>query len=185
MLIAGSGYIRPGPVIGPEISGTGGVAAAVFRIRIRFRIRVREISRRRIGTPWGYYDNQNLEERMTANRYLNVMLTLIAVELGVIALSHTGVPVSAQQRATPVVITGVDRNVTVPITVRGVDLLDRKAYLPVGVYGQLEYPSDSTPFRLVDMRISAPIRIDGVVRVEADPPLKVQIPVVTSPRPGL
>ena len=124
---------------------------------------------------------------MTANRYLNVVLTLIAVELGVIALTHTGVPVSAQQRATPVVITGVDmpRNVTVPITLRGVELLDRKAYLPVGVYGQLETPPDTTPFRPVEMRAAVPIRIEGAVRVEADPPLKVQIPVVTSPRPGI
>jgi hypothetical protein len=120
---------------------------------------------------------------MTANRYLNVVLTVICVELGIIALSHTGVPVSAQQKATPVVITGVEREVTVPITVRGVDLIDRKAYLPVGLYGQLDPPG--TAFHAVDMRAVAPVKIEGTVRVDADPPLKVQIPVVTSPRPGI
>src|SRR4029453_16266197 len=82
----------------------------------------------------------NLEERMTTSRYLNVVLTLIAVELGFMALSHAGVPVSAQTQATRVIITGVDmqRNATLPVSVRGVDLIDRKAYLPVAVYGQLE-----------------------------------------------
>ena len=123
---------------------------------------------------------------MTASRYLNVVLTLIAVELGVIALSHIGTPVSAQQGATRVVITGVDvpRTVTVPISIRGVELIDRKAYLPVGVYGQINGPDDA-PFRPMDVRAASPVRIDGPVRVEADPPLKVQIPVVTSPRPGI
>jgi len=137
----------------------------------------------------GYYDSHILEEQMTANRYLNVVLTLIAVELGVIAFGHTGVPVSAQQRATPVVITGVEmqRNVTVPITVRGVELIDRKTYLPVGLYGQLESPPDTAAFRPVDIRAIGTVKIeaDRPVRVEADPPLKVQIPVVSSPRPGL
>jgi hypothetical protein len=125
---------------------------------------------------------------MTANRYLNAVLTLIAVELGVIALTHTAEPVSAQQpRPTPVVITGVEvpRNVMLPITVRSVELTDRSAYLPVAVLGQETLPD--TRFRPIDVRTTAPIKIeaDRPLRVEADPPLKVQIPVVTSPRPGL
>jgi len=189
--------MRPGPLTGPETSGTGGVAAVASIAVTIPRTRTTEISRKRIGkTPCvgadlkvGLYDNHNLEERMTANRYLNVVLTLIAAELGVIALSHTGVPVSAQQKATPVVITGVDmqRNVTVPITVRGVELIDRKTYLPVGLYGQLEGPPDTAAFRPVDIRAIGTVKIeaDRPIRVEADPPLKVQIPVVSSPRPGL
>jgi len=124
---------------------------------------------------------------MTASRYLNAVLTLIAVELGFMALSHAGIPVSAQTQATRVVITGVDmqRNAMLPVSVRGVELMDRKAYLPVGVYGQLDAPPDTANFRPVETRATAPIRIEGAVRVEADPPLKVQIPVVTSPRPGI
>src|SRR6188474_562098 len=130
---------------------------------------------------------------MTTSRYLNVVLTLIAVELGVIALNHSGVPVSAQTQATRVVITGVDmqRSAMLPVSVRGVDLIDRKAYLPVGLYGQIDAPPDTANFRSVEMRamtpirVEGPLRIEGPVRVEADPPLKVQIPIVTSPRPGL
>ena len=124
---------------------------------------------------------------MTTSRYLNAVLTLIAVELGFIALSHSGVPVSAQAQATRVVITGVDmqRNATLPISVRGVDLIDRKAYFPVALYGQLDAPPETANFRTVETRAMTPIRIEGPVRVEADPPLKVQIPVVSSPRPGL
>jgi hypothetical protein len=81
----------------------------------------------------------------------------------------------------------MQRNVTVPITVRGVELIDRKAYLPVGLYGQLESPPDTAAFRPVDMRATGTVKIetDRPIRVEADPPLKVQIPVVSSPRPGL
>ena len=124
---------------------------------------------------------------MTANRYLNAVLTLIAVELGFIALSHSGAPVSAQTQATRVVITGVDmqRNATLPVSVRGVDLIDRKAYLPVGLYGQVDAPPDTANFRPIEMRSMTAIKVEGAVRVEADPPLKVQIPVVTSPRPGI
>ena len=124
---------------------------------------------------------------MTATRYLNAVLTLIAVELGVIALGHSGVPVSAQTQATRVVITGVDmqRNAALPISVRGVELIDRKAYLPVALYGQVDAPPDTAAFRPIETRAMTAIKIDGPVRVEADPPLKVQIPVVTSPRPGI
>src|SRR6185295_46258 len=90
-------------------------------------------------------ETRSVEERgdsMTANRYLNAVLTLIAVELGAIALTHTAVPVSAQQRPTPVVITGVElpRNVMLPITVRSVELMDRNTYLPVAVLGQETLP---------------------------------------------
>ena len=129
---------------------------------------------------------------MTASRYLNAVLTLIAVELGFIALSHSGVPVSAQVRPTQVVITGVEmqRNATLPVSLRNVELIDRNAYLPTALYGQVDAP-DTNRFRPVEtrpmttIRIDGPVRIEGPVRVEADPPLKVQIPVVTSPRPGL
>ena len=58
---------------------------------------------------------------MDANRYRNALLTIIALELGWIALTHTGVPVSAQQAPTRVVITGVDMRPTdsVPVAVQG------------------------------------------------------------------
>jgi hypothetical protein len=123
---------------------------------------------------------------MGANRYLNVLLTIIAVELGWIALTHTGVAVSAQQRAQPVVITGVDlqRNEMLPVSVHAIELRDRNAFVPVAVLGQV---ADNTGFRPLDIRSTTSIKIeaDRPIRVEADPPLKVQIPVVTSPVPGI
>jgi hypothetical protein len=123
---------------------------------------------------------------MTANRYLNAVLTLIAVELGFIALNHAGVPVSAQTQATRVVITGVDmqRNAALPVNVRAVELIDRKGFLPVAVYGQID-GSDATAFRPIETRATTPIKIEGAVRVEADPPLKEQTPAPPPPRPGI
>ena len=79
-------------------------------------------------------------------RYLNVVLTIIAVELGWLALTHSATPVSAQQVVTPVVITGVESGIRA---------------LPVTLVGQ-ERP----------------------LMVEADPPLRVQVPVVSSTELG-
>ena len=61
---------------------------------------------------------------MRANRYLNVVLTVIAIELGWIALAHIGTPVSAQQTPTPVVITGVQmpQPEMLPVVLRRVDV---------------------------------------------------------------
>ena len=89
---------------------------------------------------------------MQSNRYLTVLLTIIAIELGWIAINQTAVPVNAQG-STRVVITGIDLpfGINLPVEVRGTVVVDA----------------------------SRPLR------VEADPPLKVQIPVTTSPRPGI
>lgn len=61
---------------------------------------------------------------MSANRYLNTVLTIIAVELGWLAISHVGVPVSAQQAPTRVVITGVELNSDelLPVVLRRADV---------------------------------------------------------------
>lgn len=98
---------------------------------------------------------------MQAARYLNVVLTIIAVELGWLAVSHMGIPVAAQQAAvTRVVIAGVEmRSEPVPVVVRGAD---------------------------VPLKIEA----DKALKIEADPPLRIQepltvrIPVTSSPIPG-
>ena len=89
---------------------------------------------------------------MRGNRYLNVLLTIIAIELGWLALNQAAVPVTAQAPAR-VVITGID-------------LL----------------PNDQLP---VEVRGTVVIDANRPLRVEADPPLKVQIPVTSSPRPGI
>jgi hypothetical protein len=60
---------------------------------------------------------------MRANRYLNVVLTVIAIELGWIGLARVGTPVSAQQTPTRVVITGVEMNPdeSLPVVLRRAD----------------------------------------------------------------
>jgi hypothetical protein len=61
---------------------------------------------------------------MRTNRYLNVVLTVIAIELGWIGLNHVGTPVSAQQAPQPVVITGVQMPQTemLPVVLRRADV---------------------------------------------------------------
>ncbi|HVG71792.1 MAG TPA: hypothetical protein VM819_12835 [Vicinamibacterales bacterium] len=61
---------------------------------------------------------------MPANRYLNVVLTIIAVELGWLAISQLGVPVSAQQAPTRVVLTGIELNSEelMPVVLRRADV---------------------------------------------------------------
>ena len=61
---------------------------------------------------------------MTADRYTKLLLTVIALELGWIAISGVGVPVSAQRNEpTPVIIRGVEgapgKEVFIPVTLVG------------------------------------------------------------------
>ena len=61
---------------------------------------------------------------MTVDRYTKLLLTVIALELGWIALSGVGVPVSAQRNEpTPVIIRGVEgapgKEVFIPVTLVG------------------------------------------------------------------
>jgi hypothetical protein len=93
---------------------------------------------------------------MRTNRYLNVVLTVIAIELGWMALSQAGEPVSAQQTAMPVVITGVN--------------VDRSQFLPVA---------------LREVTASTALKVDFDRPLRIQEPVTVRIPVTTSPRPGL
>ena len=71
---------------------------------------------------------------MTAKRYLNAILTLIALELGWIALNQSAVPVAAQQTATPVVITGINLrsdDAPLPVAVRGPIEIRATAPVPI------------------------------------------------------
>lgn len=124
---------------------------------------------------------------MNGNRYRDALLTIIAIELGWLALTHAGVPVSAQQTAaTRVVITGVDlpRDQTLPVVMRGVDLANRDAFLPVAVLGQTSGPQDPR-FEPLDVRTTAPVKIEADRPLRIQEPVTVRIPVTTSPRPGL
>lgn len=122
---------------------------------------------------------------MAADRYLKVVLTIIAVELGWIAMTHGAQPVSAQTAAaTPVVITGVQ-------------MRDQNAYLPVGVMGGYRAVPPNVRLGQLAVKIEAdnPIRVDipipldvrtmFPVKVETDKPLKVEsVPYTPAQRPG-
>jgi hypothetical protein len=113
------------------------------------------------------------------NRYLQAVLTIIAVELGWIAVNHSGVPVSAQQKAMPVIITGMElpRDYALPVALRNVSLRDRNEFVPVAVLGQT-IGTDRVRFAPIDIRAAQPVPI------EAHRPIEVRIPVTSSPRPG-
>ena len=123
---------------------------------------------------------------MRADRYLRIVLTIIAAELGWIALQHTGSPVIAQQTATPVVITGIE-------------LQERTDFLPVSVLGQARnVPAElAGRFRPLDtavrndqsIPVSIPLPIDvraiGTIRIDTSRPLKVEnVGYTPAPRPG-
>ena len=119
---------------------------------------------------------------MRANGYLNVVLTVIAIELGWIGLTHVGTPVAAQQAAQPVVITGVQMPETemLPVTVRGVDLRSRNQFLPVGLYGQVEEVPGADRFEPIDIRTPLPIKVDVDRPLRLVEPVTVRIPVTSS-----
>ena len=119
---------------------------------------------------------------MRANRYLNVVLTVIAIELGWIGLTHLGTPVSAQQTAQPVVITGVQMPQTemLPVTVRGVDFRNRNEFMPIGLYGQVEQVPGRERFAAIDIRTPVPIKIEADRPLRIAEPVTVRIPVTMS-----
>jgi hypothetical protein len=124
-----------------------------------------------------------------SDRYLKVVLTLIAVELGWIALTHGAQPVSAQAQlaSTPT-----------PVIITGVQLRDGRTYLPVGVMGgsvgnppgglqQLAVRVDTSQQALrVDVPIPLDVRIVAPVRIEpGEKPIKMEaMPYTPAQRPG-
>jgi hypothetical protein len=92
---------------------------------------------------------------MTVDRYTKLLLTIIALELGWIAVSSAGVQVSAQRNeATPVIIRGVEGPP------------GREAFIPVAVVG-------STVVRVESAR---PLEVVAAqpVKIEADHPIPVE-----------
>jgi hypothetical protein len=107
-------------------------------------------------------------------RYLNVILTVIALELLWLGSMHTGSPVAAQTSATPVIITGVQ--------VDGAG-----AFLPVGVVGAYQRVPRGVTLGPLSARIDGPVKIeaDRPLRIESDRPLRVEsVPYTPGQRPG-
>ena len=125
---------------------------------------------------------------MNADRYLKVILTIIAIELGWLAITHSAQPVAAQaaRTVTPVVITGIE-------------LRNQSEYLPVGVLGgysripagvpltQLRTTIDSDrPIRVDLPPVPLDVRVLGPVTVEPGTrPIKFEsVPYTPAQRPG-
>lgn len=113
---------------------------------------------------------------MSADRYLKVILTIIAIELGWLAIKDAAVPVIAQQREpapTPVVLRGINldpaRPETLPVT-----LVGNNAAVPVfsGRPLQLAQP--------VIVQADRPLPVETGSR-----PLLIQsVPATSAPLPG-
>ncbi len=120
---------------------------------------------------------------MRADRYLKVILTIIAAELGWMALTNAATPVRAQQEATPVVITGID-------------LRDPNDFLPIGVIGQVGSGTIRSGFRPLDTNVrndrvpvaiaqTVDVRAIGSIRIDSDRPIKVEnVGYTPAQRPG-
>jgi hypothetical protein len=125
---------------------------------------------------------------MHIDRYVKVVLTVIALELFWIGIKDTAPPVSAQaQAATPVVIRGIE--------VGGPEA----GFLPVAVVGGYrQIPSrareavdrlttEITADRAIRVEADRPldVTVQGTVRVEAERPLRIEsVPYTPAQRPG-
>jgi hypothetical protein len=119
-----------------------------------------------------------------SDRYLRIVLTVIALELGWIAIKDTAaVEVSAQQNqaATPVVIRGIE------LPCQGGAINCKEELLPVAIMRA------NNPLRVT---ADQPLQVDarGIVRIRADQPMIVEtrdrplliqsVPAGTAARPG-
>ena len=126
---------------------------------------------------------------MAADRYLKGILTVIAIELGYLAVIHTATPVTAQQQATPVVITGIE-------------LGSARNMIPVGVLGEVGIGAGGSntggvALRPLDVaidsaaqpvRVAVPLPLEvhhaTPIRIEADRPIRVEnVGYVGTPTP--
>jgi len=129
---------------------------------------------------------------MSRDRYLKIILTVIAIELGWLGVKDVAVPVSAQQsqsapsaqsgQPTPVVIRGID------LPCGGNTINCRETSMPVSV------TRTTAPVRVtvdtplpVDARGTVRIRQDQAIIVETgERPLIIQsVPPTSAPRPGI
>ena len=109
---------------------------------------------------------------MSADRYLKVILTIIALELGWIALTLSAPPVSAQAQAEPA-----------SVIISGIELRDRTDFLPVGVLGQPRavLAAVARAFHPLDINLTN----DHPLRVTVPVPLLVEnVGYKPAPRPG-
>jgi hypothetical protein len=111
------------------------------------------------------------------DRYLKIVLTVIAVELGWLAINQHAAPVAAQVQApTPVIIRGID----MPYTNTGRDAL------PISIVSA-RAPITVEADRPLPIEAPRPIRVEaaGTVRITSDQVLKVEnVGYTPARRPG-
>ena len=110
------------------------------------------------------------------DRYLKIILTVIALELAWLGAKELAPGVAAQATATRVVITGVE--------IEG----NGGGFVPVGIVGGYrEIPPGAVMLRPMTTRIEGHLAVElpGPVKVEADRPLPVQqVDYTPRVRPG-
>ena len=113
---------------------------------------------------------------MRPDRYLKIVLTVIAIELAWLGMKELVPGVAAQADATRVVITGVQ--------IEGSD----SGFVPVAIVGGYrEIPPGAAMLRPMTTRIEGDVavRVSVPVKVEADRPLPVnQVAYTPGERPG-
>ena len=124
---------------------------------------------------------------MSADRYMRIVLTVIALELGWIAMKDEAIPVSAQQvepKPTPVIIRGVDLTPGKPSSLP-VTLLGSTATVKVASDRPLQIEAP----RPLQIEAARPLMIQAdrpIVVETAQRPLLVQsVQAVGAQRPGL
>jgi len=113
---------------------------------------------------------------MSADRYVKIVLTVIALELGWIAIKDAAVPVSAQQAA------------PMPVIIEGIEMApDQPGSLPVTLV-RTEGPVRVATDRPIQVEAPQPLRIEAVrpIVVETgDRALLVRsVQAAPAPRPG-
>ena len=103
---------------------------------------------------------------MDRDRYLRIVLTVIALELCWLGVKDLATPVSAQPPATRVVLAGVE--------MEGAGAL--RSFVPVAIVGAYGQVPQGVPLGPLPTRITGEIAavVRGPVRIQADRPLKVE-----------
>jgi hypothetical protein len=110
---------------------------------------------------------------MHADRFLKIVLTIIAVELFWIAVKDVATPVAAQVQPAPT-----------PVIIRGVDMAD--GLVPIAI-GAVRQPVPIDAVRSIRIQADRPLTIQATepLKVEFDQPVRVEnVPYTPSPRPG-
>lgn len=102
------------------------------------------------------------------DRYLKVVLTVIALELGWIAINQSTSPVQAQTNANPM-----------PVIIRGINIGNgTPALLPVAVAGEMRQLAPDVARQVQPVHVTVPdvvnVRSIAPVKVEADKPIQIE-----------